>query len=304
MQNLSKLACVLAMLFIGFSCSQTHTSYTVYPIEGGLTKAVRISFVSDKVVKVEASPTKVFSDIQSLIEVPEINWVSFHVAQEDENYLFSTRSLLVKVNKTTGNVAYFNLDGSKIIAEKEAGRNFKSVEIDNYKGYEIQQVFNTPDDEAIYGLGQHQANEINYKGKNEELFQYNTKVSVPFIVSTKKYGILWDNYSLSRFGNPKPYKNIDRFILYDKNGQKGGLTASYIDDRSKKHVFTQRIEQVIDYENLETIQNFPEGFNFNKAHIIWEGEIEAEKEGLFKFLCYYAGYTKLYIDGELSLIHI
>ena len=48
------------------------------------------------------------------------------------------------------------------------------------KGYTVRQVFESLDDEeGIYGLGQHQSDEFNYKGKNEELFQYNTKVSVP-----------------------------------------------------------------------------------------------------------------------------
>ncbi len=299
MQNLSKLVWTFTILLICFGCSKTHTSYTIYPSEGSDTKAIRISFVNDKVVKVEVSATKYFSKTQSLIEVPDLKLHPFTVEKEGENYLLSSESLLVKVNQLNGKISYLNPDGSQIIAEKEDGRTFKPIEVDVHKGYEIKQVFDTPNDEAIYGLGQHQANEINYKGKNEELFQYNTKVSVPFIVSTKKYGILWDNYSLSRYGNSEPYSNLTQFILYDKNGSRGGLTATYIDDRSKKHIYTKRVETIIDYENLETIKNFPEGFNFNKARIIWEGDIEATTDGLFKFLCYYAGYTKLYIDGEL-----
>ena len=71
---------------------------------------------------------------------------------------------------------------------------------------------NSPDDEAFYGLGQHQADEFNYKGKNEELFQYNTKVSVPFIVSNKNYGILWDSYSLCRFGDPRDYAQLSAVL--------------------------------------------------------------------------------------------
>ena len=78
----------------------------------------------------------------------------------------------------------------------------------------MRQVFESPDDEAIYGLGQHQSEEMNYKGKNEVLFQYNTKVSVPFIVSTKNYGILWDNYSLTRYGDPRDFSQISVFKLY------------------------------------------------------------------------------------------
>ena len=39
------------------------------------------------------------------------------------------------------------------------------------KGYTLRQVFESEDEEGLYGLGQHQSDEFNYKGKNEELFQ-------------------------------------------------------------------------------------------------------------------------------------
>src|SRR5690554_7081859 len=64
-------------------------------------------------------------------------------------------------------------------------------------------------------------------------------------------------------------------------------------------VLSVRNESTIDYENLETIQNFPEGFNFNHSRITWEGQIEAGESGLHHFLMYYAGYTKIWINGEL-----
>ena len=83
------------------------------------------------------------------------------------------------------------------------------MEVEGTKGYTVRQVFQSAgNDEAFYGLGQHQADEFNYKGKNEELFQYNTKVSVPFIVSNKNYGVLWDSYSLCRFGDPRDYSQL------------------------------------------------------------------------------------------------
>ena len=33
-------------------------------------------------------------------------------------------------------------------------------------------------------------------------------VAIPFVVSTRNYGILWDNNSITRFGNPKPYSLV------------------------------------------------------------------------------------------------
>ena len=117
-------------------------------------------------------------------------------------------------------------------------------------GYTFRQIFESPADEAFYGLGQHQSDEFNYKGKNEELFQYNTKVSIPFIVSNKNYGILWDNNSLRRFGDPRPYANLNQFGLFDKNGKEGGLTATYMLNKNRKDVSIERVESTVDYENI------------------------------------------------------
>ena len=73
------------------------------------------------------------------------------------------------------------------------------------------------------------------KGKNEDLFQYNTKVSVPFVLSNKNYGILWDSYSYCRFGNPNDYLQLNRaFKLYDKKGKEGHLTGTDVDKNGKK----------------------------------------------------------------------
>ena len=59
----------------------------------------------------------------------------------------------------------------------------------------------------------------------------------------------------------------------------------------------QRSEPKIDYENLETIQNFPEGFPFGGSSITWDGEIESSESGDYEFKLYYAGYTRVYMDG-------
>ncbi|HCO67014.1 MAG TPA: alpha-xylosidase, partial [Dysgonomonas sp.] len=153
--------------------------------------------------------------------------------------------------------------------------------------------------ESFYGLGQHQADEFNYKGKNEVLFQYNTKVSVPFFVSTKNYGILWDNYSLTKFGDPRDYADLDQFKLFDKSGNEGGLTATYMVNGNPDNVFVERKESQIDYENLETVKKFPDDFPFYNSAITWEGEIEPAESGVYRFILYYAGYTKVYIEDEL-----
>lgn len=274
---------------------------TVFPrqtTEHG-AKAVRVIPVSDEIIRVSESATGEFSTDTSLVALAGKSKVEFTTDDDDTKVLVTTGKTTVVISKEDGVVRFLDQDGNEVLAQKENGTSMKPMEVDGVKAFELQQVFDSPDDEALYGLGQHQADEMNYKGKNEELFQYNTKVSIPFVMSTRNYGILWDNYSFSRFGDPRPYAQMDQFVQYGTDGTEGGLTATYIDDSRKGHVYVTRQEPTIDYENLETIRNFPEGFSFDHAQITWEGEIEPKENGLFNFLLYYAGYTKMYIDGQL-----
>ena len=263
------------------------------------TRQVRLAVVSENVIRVSATPGD-FSKDTSLI-VAQKPVTAKWTAEEEKGYVkLSTDSLCAYVSLKSGAVRFTDVKGNELLKEPEAGeKSFKAIEVEGTKGYSFMQAFDSPDDEAFYGLGQHQADEFNYKGKNEELFQYNTKVSIPFIMSSKNYGILWDNYSLTRFGDPRPYEQLTQFKLFDKNGKEGGLTASYYANADADSTFVVRTENKIDYENLETVKNFPQGFPFDHARIVWEGDIQPASSGVYRFLLYYAGYTKIWVDNQL-----
>ena len=192
-------------------------------------RKVRVEVMGEKLIRVSATPEKNFSKTESLITVPRKNKTDFSVEESEETVSVKTSQVCAVVSKATGEVRFTDAAGNLILAEDAGGRTFTPIEVQGTKAYTVRQVFRSPDDEAFYGLGQHQADEFNYKGKNEELFQYNTKVSVPFIVSNKNYGILWDSYSLCRFGDPRDYSQLSSvFKLYDKEGKEGALTGTYV----------------------------------------------------------------------------
>ena len=87
--------------------------------------------------------------------------------------------------------------------------------------------------------------------------------------------------------------------LFDKDGNEGGLTATYMVNGDANNVFVSRIENTIDYENLTTVKKFPADFPFYNSKITWEGEIQSDDSGVHRFLLYYAGYTKIWIDGQM-----
>ncbi len=261
---------------------------------------VSLELITDKIVHVTACPKNSYSKGKSLCVINQSNSVPFTITEKDESLVLSTACLRTEVSLKTGRIIFRDKNDNILLAEPDTGgKTFTPVVVEGTAGYSLRQVFESPEDEAFYGLGQHQSDEFNYKGLNESLFQYNTKVSVPFIVSNRNYGILWDNYSLTKFGDPRDYSEIDLFRLYDENGEEGGLTATYYVNSDKDNIFIKRKESTIDYENLTTIKKFPEKFPFNRSAITWTGKIEPEESCRFQFRLYYAGYTKLYIENQL-----
>ncbi len=269
------------------------------PQETGARK-VRLRVLGDELIHVSATPEKEFPRDSSLIIVPGLQTVPFTIDDTGDSITLSTAKLKATVSKSDGGIRFKDKTDKVILAEKQGGgRSFTPIEADHTKGYSVRQLFDSPDDEAFYGLGQHQSDEFNYKGKSEELFQYNTKVSVPFVISNKNYGLLWDSYSLSRFGDSREYRQLNEtFALYDKEGQQGGLTGTYVSPAPER-TRLERKEESLCFEDIKGIRNLPENFPLREADVTYEGAIEAQHDGTYRFILYYAGYVKVYLDDEL-----
>lgn len=297
--------CLLATPLV---CSCTEKPYKM--IENGVivevsrqneqqARFVRLQALGDRLIRVSATPEDTFADEQSLIIIPQKEKVAFQVEERQDTILLSTAAINGFVLKSSGEVWFTDKKGKPLLSEnKGGGKRFVRKEVDGTKGYSVQQVFESPADEAFYGLGQHQADEFNYKGKNEELFQYNTKVSVPFIVSNRNYGILLDSYSLCRFGNPGDYSQLHTlFGVADKSGQPGAFTGTYLSGKGTELLV--RREDSIYFENLKTIRHLPQEFPLNGTQVVYEGTLTPHQSGEYRFILYYAGYMTVYMNDSL-----
>ncbi|MGZ5247900.1 MAG: TIM-barrel domain-containing protein, partial [Flavitalea sp.] len=156
-------------------------------------------------------------------------------------------------------------------------------------------------DDAIYGLGQHQDGVFNYRGEQVNFFQNNTEVAVPFMVSVKNYGVLWDNYSLTRAGDLRDYKSLSSLKLTGSDGGTGWLNATYYNDKDKPETFLTRAESSIDMEWLGDYQKqMPAGFNGSRGKVVWEGSLSNDLVGAHKFRFVFGGYLKVWVDGKLQ----
>ena len=301
----------LGLLAVVTSCGSDYTldasrvTVKISHEKPGDARMVRLQVVGEKIIRVSATPDGAFADPASLVVLPQQGTTEFTVSQDNDTVTVATSYINASVVTTTGEVWFTDTDGNLLLREQiDGGKHFTPIEAGGTRGYTIRQVFESPDDEAFYGLGQHQSDEFNYKGKSEELYQYNTKVSVPFVVSSKKYGLLLDSYSLCRFGSPDGYKQLGEiFTLYDKQGLKGALTGVYAAADSATVAVLERREDSICFDHLvrhdlSKVEGLPDGFPMNGATITYEGMIEPSEGGEYNFKLYYAGYATVYIDGK------
>ncbi len=326
-------ALMLSSTMMAASVQTSANNVTIRP-DGGQAKVISLEVMNDNIIRVRATSKDALPvKPASLMIVPQTAPAkgSYSVTEDADNVVVKAKNVKAVVSKATGQVTFYDAAGNQLLKEAKDGKRFWDFTVPERElgiktGYTVpeeqkhglswQMKFDSPDDEAFYGLGQHQSEEFNMKGKNEDLFQYNTKVSIPFVLSNKNYGLLWDSYSYCRFGNPNDYLQLNRaFKLYDRSGKEGHLTGTYVDARGKKLV---RDEDSIYYEYgtpeksaiaLKTdnggIKNFPKDINLFGANVTYEGFIEPEccghckgKSQLYQFILYYSGYVKVYIDGK------
>jgi alpha-D-xyloside xylohydrolase len=91
--------------------------------------------------------------------------------------------------------------GEELLAEQPihdwwpGPRNFTATG----NGYQrLEQCFAAYEGERLFGLGQHRHGRLDQKGLVVDLVQRNAEVSIPFIVSNRGYGLLWDNPAVGR----------------------------------------------------------------------------------------------------------
>jgi len=264
-------------------------------------QAVRLIVVNERIIRVSSVPFGEFPETTSLmaVERPDAN-MEFTIEKGAGHVTLSTSLLSAEVSLLTGAVSFTDNDGTLFLTEKEdGGRSFMPVMAMGEKGYTIRQQFESYPDEAIYGLGANQTSFMNLKGKDADLFQYNTLAVVPFIISNRNYGILWDNNSRTKYGDIRDWNELSSLKLYDSQGAENGLTATYADRKTGKQVFTTRNEREISYQFIPDLAGFPEGFNPGEGKVTWEGAFETDTTGVFKFMFNSAGYARLWIDGRL-----
>ncbi|MBB2183927.1 family 31 glucosidase [Lachnospiraceae bacterium MD1] len=163
--------------------------------------------------------------------IPEENWAlldapkSDSVIEVNENYAYLQNGKIKAVISRFGKITVYNQKGELLLEEycrnrrdildakcsaiEIETREFKPIVGGDYHlTWRLESLFS---DEKIYGMGQYQQPYLDLKGMDLELAHRNSQASVPFALSSKGYGVLWNNPGVGRavFG-----KNIMSFEAF------------------------------------------------------------------------------------------
>lgn len=166
---------------------------------------LRLEVCDDRTIRVQAGPTDTLPPKNDYVVTRK--WIPspFELVEEPTRVVVRTARVGVQVSRAGGAVTFVDSAGKVLLAEPaDGGRTLTARPAgaaDPAPLYRVDQTFVSPEDERLYGLAQAQDGIWNWRGMPIELRQVNTQAAFPVLVSSRGYGILWDNASLTDF-NP------------------------------------------------------------------------------------------------------
>jgi alpha-D-xyloside xylohydrolase len=237
----------------------------VLSVDGGKLK---IQVCDDDIIRVAYAKDAAFFTRATLATAAmRCKPTAFTTTEDTGTTTVATAKLQARVDTQTGAVTFLDATGQTVLAEKGGGRTLTSATVGGEATNNIRQEWLPNDDESLYGLGQHQHGLFDIKGLDFTLHQYNTEVVIPFLVSSRGYGVLWDNTSLTKFGDlaaPVPLPGVTG--LYASGGTPGDVSPG-------------------------------------SGTVDWSGSVTPTTTGDYTFKTFSAGNTQLTVNGKLVIDH-
>ncbi len=153
-------------------------------------------------VRVRAGIHRIVDGLPGALDAEPVARGDCDVELRDDIAILTNGLLRISIDAEQGLLSATRSDtGAQLLREQPAhfwwpgARHFEAVAGDQHR---VEQRFAAYDGERIYGLGQHGHGRFDQKGMVLELHQRNGEVSVPFAVSNRGYGFLWNSPAIGR----------------------------------------------------------------------------------------------------------
>lgn len=185
----------------------------------------RLEAKTARTVRITYTQREAFSEKEKPGVIQTKPWGGWDYTENGDCIMFCTEAVRIRIDRKTASFRYFDANGTLLLKEREQEsktleefpvyeptgdgmRVEKVVTPDGTKEvvkeaerkrsgslYHTRMYFEWQEDEALYGLGQHEEGFLNLRGQCVYVHQANKKIAVPVLVSNKGYGLLIDTYS-------------------------------------------------------------------------------------------------------------
>lgn len=209
-----KATFVLAALALAVSCSGSRT-YEIETAQGTLS----FTPLTDNSIRVQLNADAA-EPLEELFYTEKVKAPDFKVMEEAGTVRIVQNALLTVYDRNSGKIEYFDGGGRSILADLSR------------EGSKV--TFASPEDEHLYGLGQFQDGFLDVRGLSRRLTQVNTQISIPFVMSSKGYGLLWNSYGLTEFN---PGTGTVELAKADEGGSTVVNATSTLGNRRERRFF-------------------------------------------------------------------
>jgi alpha-D-xyloside xylohydrolase len=185
---------------------------------------IEIQFYAPSIARVVKWPEGTSFTKESLSVIKSPRKTAFRIARTGKTVSLKSESMTVNLDLNTGKIS-FMASNYLLLNEKEGGSSFTDFNDAGVKTYSVYQAFILDKDEAVYGLGQQQQGKMIQRNIKLNMVQGNTDDYIPFFLSSKGYGLFWDNYSPTIFEDTPEITSfrsdvgdcIDYYFMYGAN---------------------------------------------------------------------------------------
>lgn len=229
-KNSKTLATLLACLLFSISIHAEWVKTDNGLIVNHQEEQLKVSFINSDVVRIQYVPEGDILDNETniLVEHHPAD-VKIRYKEKDDYLIMKTTNLIVKISRKSGAVSFYDSDRKLLLTENQLSpRTTEQVEIRNVIYDDSNSViektangdvkisnivseqpvgtawkavvnYEWQDGEALYGLGSHQEPYYNLRGTMQYLYQHNLKATVPVLISSLGYGLLFNVGSTMEF---------------------------------------------------------------------------------------------------------
>jgi len=142
------------------------------------------------------------------LRISDENWnllpqpdVQLEISISKDKAVVKNGKIRAEIESRRGRITYLNDKDEVLLREAyhhhhpQFARQYKSKGSDHF---EMKVTFEADKEEHLYGMGQYPNDCLDLKGTVLELAQKNTQISIPFLLSSKGYGFIWNNPAVGR----------------------------------------------------------------------------------------------------------